>query len=168
MSERILSYGLAFMFSLLEDPNIWRSIMLGIEDSPNNDDGEERKGDDLEAERFCETVLFTRENTMQIYQALTRKYLVYTTEEIEAWMEDPLKFFLDAKNESNECKGNFLREKAQRLLAGTQLHLDAHFTEFCGQVASELSAMPAASNLSIEQQVQKDAMMQILNQRLSQ
>ena len=83
-------------------------------------------------------------------------------------MEDPLKFYLDAKNESNECKGNFLREKAQRLLAGTQLHLDAHFTEFCGQVASELSAMPAASNLSIEQQVQKDAMMQILNQRLSQ
>ena len=146
--ERILSYGLAFMFSLLEDPNIWRSIMMGIEDF--SDGPEERKGDELEAERFCETVLFTRDNTMKIYQALTRKYLVYTSEEVESWVEDPLKFYLDAKNESNECKGNFLREKAQRLLAGTQLHLDAHFTEFCGQVASELSAMPAASNLSFE------------------
>eukprot|EP00354_Favella_ehrenbergii_P006046 CAMPEP_0170478002 /NCGR_PEP_ID=MMETSP0123-20130129/19140_1 /TAXON_ID=182087 /ORGANISM="Favella ehrenbergii, Strain Fehren 1" /LENGTH=49 /DNA_ID=CAMNT_0010750051 /DNA_START=694 /DNA_END=843 /DNA_ORIENTATION=+ len=49
---------------------------------------------------------------MKIYQALTRKYLVYTNEEVESWMEDPLKFYLDAKNESNECKGNFLREKA--------------------------------------------------------
>ena len=56
---------------------------------------------------------------MKIYTALTRKYLVYTTEEIEAWREDSLKFYLDAKNESNESKGNFLREKAQRLLAGT-------------------------------------------------
>mmetsp|Transcript_12102 Transcript_12102/g.15450 ORF Transcript_12102/g.15450 Transcript_12102/m.15450 type:complete len:100 (-) Transcript_12102:57-356(-) len=99
------------MFSLLEDPNIWRSHMLPIEEF-RAEAGEESKGDDTEAERFCESVLFTQENTMKIYQALTRKYLVYTNEEVESWMEDPLKFYLDAKNESNECKGNFLREKA--------------------------------------------------------
>ena len=114
--ERILSFGISFMFSLLEDPNVWRSTMLPFDaDIEGEDDGEERKGeqgDDLAAERLCETVLFTQANTLKIYSSLTRKYLVYTTEEIEQWTQDSLKFFLDAKNESNECKGNFLREKA--------------------------------------------------------
>jgi len=131
-------------------------------------DGEEAKQDDMAAEKFCESVLFSQENTFKIFTALTRKYLVYTSEEVESWQTDPLKFYLDAKNESNECKGNFLREKAQRLLAGTQLHLDDHFTAFCAQVATELAVTPAASNLPIERQVQKDAMMQILFQRLAQ
>ena len=102
------------MFSLLEDPNVWRSTMLPF-DADREDEGEETKGepgDDLAAERLCESVLFTQANTLKIYSALTRKYLVYTTEEIEQWTQDSLKFFLDAKNESNECKGNFLREKA--------------------------------------------------------
>ena len=53
--ERILSYGICFMFSLLEDPNIWRSSMIPIEDCAT---GEETK-DEMEAERFCENVLFT-------------------------------------------------------------------------------------------------------------
>lgn len=56
---------------------------------------------------------------MKIFTALTRKYLVYTKEEIDNWQEDALMFFLHQRNESNEVKGNFLREKAQRLLAGT-------------------------------------------------
>lgn len=88
---------------------------------------------------------------MQIFSALTRKYLVYTTEEINIWKEDSLKFYLDAKNESNETKGNYLREKAQRLLANTQLRLDSHFDLFCNTVIStELKAMPAVSGSSIE------------------
>ena len=133
--ERILSYGISFLNSLLEDPNVWKSDMLPFEE---NDNEEETKGDGLEAERFCETVLFTKENTMKIFTALTRKYLVYTTEEIDTWKEDSLKFYLDAKNESNETKGNFLREKAKRLLANTQLRLDEHFEAFCKQVGTEL------------------------------
>ena len=87
--------------------------------------------DKYAAENLCETVLFSQANTMKIFSALTRKYLVYTTEEIESWKEDSLKFYLDTKNESNECKGNFLRDKATRLLAGTQLRLVSHFDAFC-------------------------------------
>ena len=30
--ESIISYGVSFMFSLLEDPNIWRSSMIPIEE----------------------------------------------------------------------------------------------------------------------------------------
>lgn len=147
------------MFSLLEDPNIWRSSLIPIQEfNFGGGTGEESK-DELEAERFCETVLFSQANTLKIYQALTRKFLVYTNEEIELWKADSLKFYLDLKDESYECKGNFLRENALRLLAGTQLHLDEHFKAFCGQVAAELVAMPAVSSAPIEQQVQKDAMM---------
>ena len=105
---------------------------------PFEEGQEELKQDEQSAEQFVETVLFSQANTIKMFSALTRKYLVYTSEEIEQWQEDPLKFFLDAKNESNECKGNFLREKALRFLAGTQLHLDEHFTEFCSQIATEL------------------------------
>ena len=57
------------MFSLLEDPNVWRSTMLPF-DADREDDGEETKGepaDDLAAERLCESVLFTQANTLKIY-----------------------------------------------------------------------------------------------------
>ena len=87
--ERILSFGISFMFSLLEDPNVWRSTMLPFDAdviAPGEEEGEETKGepgDDLAAERLCENVLFTQANTLKIYSSLTRKYLVYTTEEIE-------------------------------------------------------------------------------------
>ena len=113
--------------------------MIPIDDF-NTGATEETKQDEMAAEKFCEEVLFTQANTLKIFTALTRKYLVYTKEEIESWQEDPLKFYLDAKNESNESKGNFLREKAQRLLAGTQLHLDQHFATFCQSVGQELAA----------------------------
>ena len=129
---------------------------------------EETKGEDpLAAEKYAQNVLFSEANAMKIFSALTRKYLVYTNEEIEQWKEDSLKFYLHARNESNEIKGNFLREKAQRLLAGTQLRLDAHFEAFCTQVATELQTIPAMAGAPIEQQIQKDTMMQILYQRLA-
>ena len=164
--ERILSYGISFIFSVLEDPNIWKSDFMGFEDVAEVQ--EETKGEDpLAAEKYAQNVLFSEANAMKIFSALTRKYLVYTNEEIEQWKEDSLKFYLHARNESNEIKGNFLREKAQRLLAGTQLRLDAHFEAFCTQVATELQTIPAMAGAPIEQQIQKDTMMQILYQRLA-
>ena len=72
--------------------------------------------------------------------ALTRKYLIYTEEEIESWKENSLKFYLDAKNKSNEKKGNYLREKSLRLIAAIQLRLDPKFEAFCTFVVQELLA----------------------------
>ena len=54
------------MCSLLEDPNIWRSIHLPIEEFNTGAEGEESK-DEMQAERFCEQVLFTQQNTLKIY-----------------------------------------------------------------------------------------------------
>ena len=51
--ERILSFGISFMFSLLEDPNVWKS------DFAFEEPAEETKQDELAAEQLCETVLFS-------------------------------------------------------------------------------------------------------------
>jgi len=94
----------------------------------------------MTVEKFCEEVVFTKEKIHQIFLALTRKYLVYTEEEIESWKEDSLKFYLDAKNQSNERKGNYLREKAIRLIEAISLRLDPQFEAFCTFVGQELLA----------------------------
>ena len=49
---------------------------------------------------------------------IVTKYLILTTDEIQLWKDDSLKFFLHMKNQSNEVKGNYLREKAKCLIAG--------------------------------------------------
>jgi hypothetical protein len=38
---------------------------------------------------------------------------------------------MDVKQESNVTKGNFLREKANRLVAGIQLRFETLFNDFC-------------------------------------
>lgn len=53
-------------------------------------------------------------------------YLVLTDEEIALWKEDPFEFFIATKEASNQVKGNFLREKALRLIAAIELR----FTQF--------------------------------------
>jgi hypothetical protein len=62
---------------------------------------------------------------------IVTEYLVLTNEEIEMWREDSLKFFLHMKLDSNEIKGNFLRDKAKALIAGIQLRFGPHFDSFC-------------------------------------
>lgn len=59
------------------------------------------------------------------------KYLMLTSEEITAWQTDSLVYFLEVKSESNVTKGNFLREKANRLVAGIQLRFEHLFNDFC-------------------------------------
>ena len=164
--ESLLAFGVSFIYSVLENPGIWQSDLLAL-DNPGQLEEQKSESNGMTAEKFCEEVVFTKEKTHQIFLALTRKYLVYTEEEIETWKQDSLKFFLDAKNESNERKGNYLREKALRLIAAVQLRLDPQFEAFCTFVMQELLACAPASNLPIEAQVQKDAMLQILHQRLS-
>lgn len=48
-------------------------------------------------------------------------YLVLTDEEVQLWKEDPFEYFIQTKEQSNQVKGNFLREKALRLIAAIEL-----------------------------------------------
>lgn len=72
--------------------------------------------------------------------------------------------------ESNERKGNYLRVKATRLVAGIELNLSETFVDFCNLVTSDLTDRPEylpQSNLPLKKQIEKDAMLQIILFRLS-
>ena len=143
-AESLLAFGISFAFSVLENPNIWQSDFEPIGEA------ESKKVDQMSVEKYVEEVVFSKDKTHMIFLALTRKYLVYTEEEIEAWKADSLKFYLEAKNESNEKKGNYLREKALRLFAGTELRLSTQFEDFCTFVSGELAKQGPGSSLPLE------------------
>jgi hypothetical protein len=44
---------------------------------------------------------------------LTQSYIILTQEEIEKWKDDSLDFYISQKEESNEVRGNYLRDKAK-------------------------------------------------------
>ena len=119
--ETILSYAISFTYCLLENPGIWGDI-------PSYGDEEE---DAANPEHFVEQNIFPPERIKSLLTSLTMKYLMLTNDEIKAWETDSLAYFMDVKSESNVTKGNFLREKANRLVAGIQLRFEALFNEFC-------------------------------------
>ena len=121
--ESILSYAISFNYCLLENPAIWGDI-------PDNEEEEQPK-DGVTPAQFVESTIFTAERVKTLLTTLTMKYLMLTSDEISAWQEDSLAYFMDVKSESNVTKGNFLREKANRLVAGIQLRYEPLFNEFC-------------------------------------
>ena len=60
-----------------------------------------------------ENTFFTKDRIHNILTVIVTKYLILTSEEMQLWQEDSLKFFLHMKIQSNEVKGNYLREKAK-------------------------------------------------------
>lgn len=63
-------------------------------------------------------------------KSLVENFILFTREEVELWRENSLKFYLILKNESNEVKGNYLREKSKSLIASIRLRFEDNFTEF--------------------------------------
>jgi len=63
------------------------------------------------------------------------------------------------KYQSNEIKGNFLREKAKNLIAGIQLRFGPHFDSFCAFLIQQLS--------STVNQTEKESMLQVLEIRIN-
>lgn len=82
--ESLLAFGVSFIYSVLENPGIWQSDLLAF-DNPEQLEEQKSESNGMTAEKFCEEVVFTKEKTHLIFLALTRKYLVYTEEEIETW-----------------------------------------------------------------------------------
>ena len=50
-------------------------------------------------------------------QEITHRYIIFSQHEIEKWNENSLEFYMDQKEQKNEMRGNFLREKAKSLIA---------------------------------------------------
>jgi hypothetical protein len=131
LCESIISYSISFAYCLLENPGIWGDIP----------DGDDNSG----PEKFVEANIFTADKVKSMLQTLTMKYLLLTNDEVAAWQADPLAYFMDVKSESNVTKGNYLREKANRLVAGIQLRFEPLFNEFCLQdVVQDKLSNPAA------------------------
>ena len=157
--ESILSYSISFAYCLLENPGIWGDIP----------DGE----DNNTSAQFVETTIFAPEKVKSMLQTLTMKYLMLTNDEVAAWQADSLAYFMDVKSESNVTKGNYLREKANRLVAGFQLRFEPLFNDFCqNDVVRDKLSNPSAGfqpsgDASLVVQMQKDAMLQLIKQRLA-
>ena len=125
-----LGFGISWIRGLLDNPAIWVSDLL-FTDRDSDQTGE--------AEEYLEKNFFTKERLEHILKVIVTKYLVLTKSELDMWQEDSLKFFLHMKYESNEVKGNFLRLKANSLIAGIQLRFGPQFDAFCTSVIQHLS-----------------------------
>ena len=108
-AESILSFGISFIKGLLDNPALWES------DLPYSDRDPESSS---QAEDYLENTFFTGERIQHILTVIVTKYLILTKEEIELWRDESLKFFLYMKYQSNEVKGNLLRERSKNLIAG--------------------------------------------------
>ena len=106
----------------MDNPSIWVSDMIYSDRDP------ESTG---KAEEYLEKNFFTEARLHLMLKVVVTEYILLTKEELEMWQEDSLKFFLHMKLQSNEVKGNFLREKAKALMAGIQLRFSQHFETFC-------------------------------------
>jgi hypothetical protein len=145
LGEEILGFGVSWIKGLLDNPSIWVSDMLF------SDRDQESTG---KAEEFLEKTFFTEARIHHILKVIVTEYILLTNEELALWQEDSLKFFLHMKLQSNEVKGNFLREKAKGLIAGIQLRFSSHFESFCAILIEQLKTMPSDT---VQQQTQKEA-----------
>lgn len=130
ISESLLGFGLSYFKGLLDNVSLWVSDLLFSErDSEASSD----------AEVFLTNHIFTPVNIDKIMKTVVTKYLILSTEEIQLWKEDSLKFFIHMKFQSNEVKGNFLREKARTLLSGLQFRFGTHYEIFTSALLQELA-----------------------------
>ena len=89
--------------------------------------------------------MFTEYTVIELLKFCTTKYLPLTSDEIAQWKEDSLEHFISQKEQSNTIKGNYLRNRAMRLIAAIDLRFSAYFQTFCQQTMQELISYDNAS-----------------------
>jgi len=89
-------------------------------------------------EEFISKMIFTDDRVLEILQTVTQKYIILTEQEIEKWNEDSLEFYINQKEQSNDIRGNYLRDKAKQLIASLSLRFGPTFEKFCGMIVGEL------------------------------
>ena len=130
IAEELLGKAMSYFTGLLEDPNIWTSDMMGF-------GGEAEEGvPDLESHLHAE--IFTASRVLQLLQSVAQKFLILTPDEIQKWQDDSLEFFINQKEQANDIRGNFLRDKSNDLIAALGLRYGSMFEEFCTKIVGEL------------------------------
>ena len=102
---------------------------------------------------------------MQLLQSIAQKFLILTPDEIQKWQDDSLEFFINQKEQANDIRGNFLRDKSNDLIAALGLRYGPMFEEFCTKIVGELQNEELKSS-HVDSQIKKDAIYQILEIRL--
>ena len=96
---------------------------------------------------------------------VTFNYIKLTDNEIKAWEDDSLDFFINQKEESNVRRGNSLREKAKTFIAAVTIRYEAYYEQICRDMIKLLNDGFHKEG-SLEAQVMKDAIYQLLEIRL--
>ena len=73
---------------------------------------------------------------------------------------------MNQKEQANDIRGNFLRNKAKDLIGGLSFRYSPSFEKFCTNVVGELQS-EELKNGSMDSQIKKDAIYQILDVRLN-
>ena len=113
VAEEILGNSLCYFKGLLDDPSIWKSDMTGFDFT----EAEEESKDAEDLEEFVTQQIFDTEKVFGMLSDITHRYIIFSENEIEKWNENSLEFYMDQKEQKNEMKGNFLREKAREMIA---------------------------------------------------
>ena len=114
---------------MLEAPGIWDHALVADQDQK-----------DSGADQWLTDNVFTDDFLGQLLKQVTIKFLILSEDEVELWKEDSLKYFIDMKEESNETKGNYLRGKANRVIAGISLRFEKKLKAFCSEVLPSLKS----------------------------
>lgn len=95
------------------------------------------------------------------------KYFIATSEEVEARVNEPFRYFLYEKEKSNEFKGNLLRELAESLSAQIRFRFEDHFDSFCVFLMGHIfSDYHPNKKLGEKEKKEKEAMYRLLNLRV--
>ena len=109
---------------------MWTSDMLAF-------GGEAEAGlPDLESHLNAE--IFTASRVSQLLESVVHKFLILTPDEIQKWQDDSLEFFINQKEQANDIRGNFLRDKSNDLIAALGLRYGPMFEEFCSKIVGAL------------------------------
>jgi hypothetical protein len=93
--------------------------------------GEPGEVDGSDLESHLNEHIFTEQKVFQFLQEITQKFLILTPDEIQKWQDDSLEFFINQKEQANDVRGNFLRDKSKQLIAAISLRYGSSFEKFC-------------------------------------
>ncbi len=85
---------------------------------------------DSEIEQFVEQTILSEANIHTILATIESKFFPLTKQELKLWEKDCLKFFIQQKEQSNEVKGNYLRERAALVIGGLKIRCEQHFRSY--------------------------------------
>lgn len=127
--EETFGCALDFFRNILQDCSIWQSDMLGFDPSETSNEM---------LEELITQHIFNEARVHEMLSAIVSKFAILTQQELELLKEDELRFYVQQKDQSNETKGNFLRDKALQVVANLTMRFAPETNSFFKFIIAEL------------------------------